>query len=357
MVEVRTVESTAEYGPLGTDPGGSRQWAVKNIGGGLMLAAAVLVTGVTVLTDLRHEPFPPATRTANYALSALVALIGIYLLRTPRRLPGWLANSIPSAAAILICLPTSADEAPDELGPLLLTWPVTFSAAVLSARVAWTTVGVAGGVFAVMASFSRGVDGVTLWVEAVASLVVICWMVVRVQNQSLRLRAVLNNLAHTDPLTGLANRRGFDDALAREHARRSRGGPPSALLLVDVDHFKLVNDSWGHQAGDVTLRRLGELLSGMFRPMDVVGRIGGEEFAVLIPDCTAEKALLRAQALNESVRTVTQGWEHPITVSVGVAARPEAASSPAELLAAADAALYAAKAAGRDRVCTESVLP
>jgi len=357
MVEVRTVDGTAEYRPPDPDLGGSRQWAVKNIGGGLMLAAAVLVTGVTVLTDLRHEPFPPATRTANYVLSAVVALIGLYLLRTSRRLPGWLANSIPSAAAILICLPTSADESPDELGPLLLTWPVTFSAAVLSARVAWTTVGVAGGVFAVMASFSRGVDGVTLWVEAVASLVVICWMVVRVQNQSLRLRAVLNNLAHTDPLTGLANRRGFDDALAREHARRRRGGPPMALLLVDIDHFKMVNDSWGHQAGDVTLRRLGELLSGMFRPTDVVGRIGGEEFAVLIPDCTAEKALIRAQALNESVRTVTRGWEHPITVSVGVATRPEDAPTPAELLAAADAALYAAKAAGRDRVCTESVLP
>ena len=357
MAEVRTANGSPGYAPPGPDLSASRQWAVKNIGGGLMVAAAVLVTGVTVLTDLRHEPFPMPTRTANYVLSVLIALFGCYLLRTSRRLPAWLANSLPSAAAIVICLPTSAEESPDELGPLLLTWPVTFAAAVLSARVAWTTVGVASVVFAVLAPFSRGVDGVVLWIEVAASLVVICWMVVRVQSQSLRLREALSNLARTDPLTGLVNRRGFDEALAREHSRYRRGGQPMALLLVDIDHFKLVNDSWGHQAGDVTLRRLGALLAVAFRPMDVVGRIGGEEFGVLMPDCTPELAMVRARELCDTVRTVTRAWEHPITVSVGVATHPEAAASPADLLAAADAALYAAKAAGRDRVREESVMP
>lgn len=348
-------EAQAANTSPGGDLAGSRQWAVKNIGGGLMLAAAVLVTGVTVLTDLRHEPFPAPTRTANYALSALVALFGGYLLRTSRRLPAWLANSIPSAAAILICLPTSAEEAPDELGPLLLTWPVTFAAAVLSARVAWVTVSVAALVFAVLAPFSRGVDGVVLWIEVAASLVAICWMVVRVQHQSLRLRETLSNLARTDPLTGLVNRRGFDEALAREHARSRRGAGPMALLLVDIDHFKRVNDSWGHHAGDVTLGLLGALLSATFRPMDVVGRIGGEEFGVLMPDCTPEQAMARARELCDTVRTAARYWEHPITVSVGVATHPEAAPGPTELLAAADTALYAAKAAGRDRVREESV--
>jgi len=344
----------------GSDTSDSRQWAVKNVGGGLMIAAAVLVIVITVLYDVRGEPFPDLTRHINYALSAAVAAIGVYLMRTPRRLPGWLANSMPSASAILICLPTSMDESPDELGPLLLTWPVTFSAAVLSARVAWATAGIAALVFAALASFNRGVDGVVLWIEASASLVVVCWMVVRVQKQASRLREALARLARTDALTGLFNRRGFDEALAREYARRGRGGrdgPPWAVLLVDIDHFKRVNDSWGHQAGDETLRLLGELLGSSFRKTDLVGRIGGEEFAVLLVDCGPEEAAQRALGLCETVRSRAAAWEHPITVSVGLAfdAGVVGLKSPTELMAAADAALYAAKAAGRDRAWIEPV--
>ncbi|MBR7836535.1 GGDEF domain-containing protein [Actinospica durhamensis] len=363
MTQVRTASASARRPVAGAglraEPASgsavaeSRQWAIKNVGGGLMIAAAVLVTVVTVLYDLRGEPFPMFTREVNYALSAAVAAFGFYLMRTTRRLPTWLANSLPSGAAIVICLPTSVDESPDELGPLLLTWPVTFAAAVLSARVAWTTAGVAAVVFAVLAGLGRGVDGLVLWVEASASLAVVCWMVVRVQSQAMRLREALARLARTDALTGLVNRRGFDEALAREQARRRRGGEPSALLLVDIDHFKRVNDTWGHQAGDETLRLLGGLLDTSFRATDVVGRIGGEEFAVLLADCDPDEAAERAQALCDLVRTQAGTWEHPITVSVGVAATPEPAPTPEELMASADAALYAAKAAGRDRVWIE----
>lgn len=331
----------------------SRQWAIKRVAGGLMVAAAVLVLLITGLFDLRGEPYPPATRLSNYILCPIVAAAGLFLLRTRRRLPIWLANSVPSIAAVLICLPTSPNQAADALSPLLLTWPVTFAAAVLSARVAWITAGVAGVAFAVLASLSRGVDGLVLWIETAASLAVVCGMVVRVQNESLRLREALARLARTDPLTGLINRRGFDEALAREHARRHRGGPPSALLLVDIDHFKRVNDTWGHPAGDETLRLLGDLLGSTFRATDVVGRIGGEEFAVLLVDCEPQEAADRARGLCDAVRTRARGWEHPITVSVGVAASLEHAATPRELMASADAALYAAKAAGRDRVWIE----
>jgi diguanylate cyclase (GGDEF)-like protein len=337
----------------GSELAESRQWAIKKVAGGLMVAAAVLVLLITMLFDLRGEPYPPMTRIANYVLCPLVAASGLYLLRTRRRLPLWLANAIPSIAAILICLPTSPNQAADALSPLLLTWPVAFAAAVLSARVAWITAGVAAAVFAVLASVSRGVDGLVLWIETAASLAVVCWMVVRVQNESLRLRETLASLARTDPLTGLLNRRGFDEALAREHARRLRGGPPCALLLVDIDHFKRVNDTWGHPAGDETLRRLGGLLSSTFRAGDIVGRIGGEEFAVLLVDCEPDEAAERARGLCDGVRTQARDWEHPITVSVGVAAGLERAQTPGELTASADAALYAAKAAGRDRVWIE----
>ena len=342
------------HGPaLDSDLADSRQWAIKRVGGGLMVAAAALVMLVTALYDLRHEAYPPATRIINYGLSPFVAAAGLFLLRTRRPLPLWLANSIPSIAAIVICLPTSTSQPADVLSPLLLTWPVAFAAAVLSARVAWITAGVAVVVFGVLAALSRGVDGLVLWIETAASLGVVCGMVVRVQDESLRLRAALARLARTDPLTGLVNRRGFDEALAREHARGRRGGPPAALLLVDIDYFKRVNDTWGHQAGDETLRMLGGLLGASFRATDVVGRIGGEEFAVLLVDCGPEEAAQRARVLCERVRTRSRGWDHPITVSVGVATGLERAPSPAELLADADAALYAANAAGRDRVRIE----
>jgi diguanylate cyclase (GGDEF)-like protein len=357
MSGLRTASATAPEALVDeTGTADSRQWAVKNVGGGLMIAAAVLVILITFLYDLRGEPFPAPIRHINYVLSAAVAVVGVCLLRTRRTLPGWLANSMPSASAILICLPTSMEESPDELGPLLLTWPVTFSAAVLSARVAWSTVGVAALAFAALASVNRGVDGLVLWIEASASLVVVCWMVVRVQGQALRLRQALAHLARTDSLTGLINRRGFDEALEREHARRRRGGPPWAVLLVDIDHFKRVNDSWGHQAGDETLRLLGELLKSSFRASDLVGRIGGEEFAVLLADCGPDEAAGRARGLVDTVRTRAGHWDHPITVSVGLAADSGLAGhnpSPTELMAAADVALYAAKAAGRDRAWVE----
>ena len=341
------------------EPGTEHEWAARNVGGRLMLAAAVLVSGITVLSDLRHEPFEPITRLLNYTLSGVAVLFGILLLRAPGRVPNWVINVLPSVAALMVCVPTAVDKTPSPLGPLLLTWTVTFAAAVLSPRVAWTTLAVVASAFGVLSAVSRGVDGLILWLEVTASLSVICWMVARLQAQSNRLRERLANLARTDPLTGLFNRRAFDEALAREHARQLRGGPPMALLLVDIDHFKQVNDSWGHQAGDQTLRELGKLLSDRFRTMDIVGRIGGEEFGVLIPDCGPDQALTRAHELCDTVRAQSRAWPHPITVSVGVgiATSPEPKNSPEALFAIADSALYAAKASGRNRVATADPLP
>jgi diguanylate cyclase (GGDEF)-like protein len=342
----------ADDAPPEYDVAEPSRWAAKNVGGTLLLAAAVLVSGITALTDLRGEPYPPTTRLLNYVLSGCAAVLGLLLTRIRRRAPLWLINILPSVAAVMVCVPTAVDHSPSPLGPLLLTWPVTFAAAVLTPRAAWITLGVTAAAFAVLASISRGVDGLTLWLEVTASMAVVCWMVVRLRGQSLRLRSALAELARTDPLTGLANRRGFDEAIEREHSRQRRGGPAMALLLVDVDHFKAVNDSWGHQAGDDVLQALGRLMAARFRAMDVVGRIGGEEFAVLIPDCTMERGYERAVELCDAVRTETLAWDHPITVSVGVSTSADAAPTPtpAELFAAADGALYAAKDAGRDRV-------
>ena len=170
-------------------------------------------------------------------------------------------------------------------------------------------------------------------------------------------RAQLANMVLTDPLTRCLNRRGFDNALTRELSRASRAGSPFALLAIDLDHFKQVNDTYGHLAGDVVLRATGNLLMTSARAGDVVARVGGEEFAVLLADTAGDGAQLFATRLCERIAShaFEIGAEYPavhITTSIGIAsASTRAAGDLAELLwSRADDALYEAKRAGRNRV-------
>jgi diguanylate cyclase (GGDEF)-like protein len=157
----------------------------------------------------------------------------------------------------------------------------------------------------------------------------------------------------TDPLSGCVNRRGFDQQLARELSRAERAGAPVALLAVDIDHFKRVNDDYGHSAGDAVIRDVGALLRAGARAGDVVARVGGEEFVVVLADADEAGAAALGRRLVDAVR-VRRFAAVPgraVTVSVGVAAEPAVrdAGVAEALKARADAALYAAKRGGRDR--------
>ncbi|MFP5334102.1 MAG: diguanylate cyclase [Actinomycetes bacterium] len=161
-------------------------------------------------------------------------------------------------------------------------------------------------------------------------------------------------LSMTDALTGLANFRSLSDTLAHEVERAVRFDRPLAVLMLDIDHFKGVNDSWGHAVGDRTLSELAARLRSLVREVDTVARYGGEEFVIVLPETSSEGAQEVAQRVVEAVRrepfgSVADGEPLRVTVSVGVAAYPEHAESAAELMRRADQALYAAKAAGRDR--------
>jgi diguanylate cyclase (GGDEF)-like protein len=158
-----------------------------------------------------------------------------------------------------------------------------------------------------------------------------------------RLLAQVYALATTDALTGLVNRRVFE---ARMDVAIATGRPVS-VVLVDIDHFKQVNDVHGHPTGDTVLRDVACALRELSRPADVVARYGGEEFAVLMPDTDALRAHAFAERLRLGVRTIN--GPVPVTASLGVASWPEHAEHPAKLLAGADAALYASKRGGRDR--------
>ena len=172
-----------------------------------------------------------------------------------------------------------------------------------------------------------------------------------------RLRGQLASMVLTDPLTGCVNRRGFDQALVRELARCARAGSDLSLLAIDVDHFKAVNDTLGHLAGDAVLREVGALLHHAARAGDIVARVGGEEFALILPDTPAAGAYHVATRIREAVRAhrfAESSIATRLTVSIGVAAMDaplRRAAHKAELLKGrADEALYASKRGGRDRV-------
>jgi two-component system, cell cycle response regulator len=167
------------------------------------------------------------------------------------------------------------------------------------------------------------------------------------------LNAEVARLAASDSLTGLANRRELSSALIREAARTSRTKEPLSLAVIDIDHFKDINDTFGHLVGDEVLRQVADAMAGSVRDGDLVARYGGEEFAVVLPNCAGDGALAvveRVRAAVGTAATVTR-----VTVSAGIATTTGEESDSEGLMAAADGALYTSKRAGRDRVTLASV--
>jgi len=171
---------------------------------------------------------------------------------------------------------------------------------------------------------------------------------------NIRLREALRAQSIKDPLTGLYKRRYPTEMLDREIRRAVRAEQSLGILMLDLDHFKKFNDTYGHDAGDTVLREAASFLSQSIRVEDVVCRFGGEEFVVILPTADLNASHTRAERICSKLRELTvlhQGQSlGMITVSVGVAALPQHGTSPRELLDAADAALYRAKREGRDRV-------
>lgn len=160
----------------------------------------------------------------------------------------------------------------------------------------------------------------------------------------------MRSLAERDPLTGLNNRRAFDAFLGAETARYERYGRPFALIMLDIDFFKKINDTHGHDVGDEAIRKVAQLVAGSLRDVDIAARYGGEEFAVILP----ETSLARAIDVAERIRTQVEAAATPqlrLTISAGVAAAPDNGIAGSDLVRNADRALYTAKQEGRNRVC------
>jgi diguanylate cyclase (GGDEF)-like protein len=168
-----------------------------------------------------------------------------------------------------------------------------------------------------------------------------------------RLHRQASDQANRDALTGLYNRRYLDSTLERELARCKREGRPLSLMMMDLDHFKQVNDTYGHQGGDEILKEIGALLASHARAGDIACRYGGEEFTLLLPNMPLDAAMERAEQLRaEFAAMAVRFGEFAIrsTLSIGIAVYPEHGKLPDELTQRADLALYRAKAEGRNRV-------
>lgn len=170
--------------------------------------------------------------------------------------------------------------------------------------------------------------------------------------RSALLLAEVEDRSRRDLVTGLGNRRAFDEAVDREVSRSRRAEGATSVVLVDLDHFKQVNDVAGHQAGDAVLVAVGRALAGAGRPYDLVARIGGDEFGILLPNCELADASRVAERVRQAVWDSVGEWR--VSASVGVATTPMDGLSSKELLRQADGALYRAKSAGRNRVATAS---
>jgi diguanylate cyclase (GGDEF)-like protein len=294
------------------------------------LALAVLAIALFALSAYGYA-MGMGDREAPFNPISLHTAVLLFLLAL-----GWLASEPGRGVARVLAADTFGGElARRTLLPTLLVPAVLSYLAQLARANDWLSEGAIITVLAV----SSGVAVATMiwWASALLD---------RVERQN-RTTAELRDSAHTDALTGLGNRRAFDAALVRLFERRERDGLSFSLLLLDLDHFKAYNDTFGHPAGDEALRQVGRLLPLALRPGDVATRYGGEEFAVLLPGAGAPDALMVAERIVANVRNGL--WLHrPVTVSVGVAEARAGEAAPA-LVARADAALYAAKKAGRDR--------
>ncbi len=166
----------------------------------------------------------------------------------------------------------------------------------------------------------------------------------------------LRHLAQVDAVTGLRSRRYFFELAERETSRSQRYGRSLAVLMIDIDHFKTVNDTYGHFAGDAVLQKVGEVATKVSRASDIIGRIGGEEFALVLPETKRSQALAAAErlrvALAETAVQVPGAQDLHVTVSIGVTSLMPTDATFEAILARADAALFAAKESGRNRICT-----
>lgn len=253
------------------------------------------------------------------------------------------------SALATIAIHSSSDVSP--YGPLAYVWVTVYAFYFFSLPAALLQMAALGAMFGIELG-TRELDYTPVgdWIATVGTLATVGLLVAIVRDRLISLISNLSDAARTDPLTGLLNRRGFEEAFDVELERARRTDRSLSVIVGDLDRFKDVNDQLGHAAGDEILRRIGETLRAAKRSWDCAARVGGEEFAILAPETDEHGAYTLAERMRIEVeRTFELAGTSQLTASFGVVSYPVHGQTAAALLKAADQALYAAKSLGRNR--------
>jgi diguanylate cyclase (GGDEF)-like protein len=315
-----------------------------------MVYSAAAMYGGGAFVGLVEPLIPGGGPSASFLIApGLTGLVVVALLlafggRLPRRA---IAALGPFGAAV-IAYTFAATQGSGDLA-LLYMWPVLWTATFFGRKATMLIVCWVGVVQAVaLISLPTALGYPDRWLDVMVSVSIVAVVVRMLASRNEELHRQLAGEARIDPLTGLLNRRGFEERASLELTRAQREGYTVAVATFDVDYFKHINDEWGHQTGDLVLEHLGRVLRGQSRDVDIVARLGGEEFVALLPHCDEDKADSFTQRVRRALAVLDDSTLPTVRVSAGVAS----AFAPADalvLLQRADSALYAAKHAGRDR--------
>ena len=312
----------------------------------LFMAGASL--SLTLFFALPHpEAYVPGLVATIAAAFALTAWVFAWGERIPDTTYPWLVT----LGTVLITAGIHFRGEPTAPHALFYLWMVFYSCYFLGRPAAVTQVVLALAGYALVLTLSDelAAEALELWLVAACTLVVAGVLVGILRSQMEGVMGRLAEAARTDSLTGLMNRRGFEETFELEIERARRGEHELSVLIGDLDRFKMVNDQFGHHAGDSALARASAVLQREKRRIDTVARLGGEEFALLVPDAGPRQAYLLAERLRTAMHEEFADDDVPLTVSFGVASCPSHGGTRQDLLGAADDALYAAKELGRDR--------
>jgi diguanylate cyclase (GGDEF)-like protein len=281
-------------------------------------------------------------------ISTIAALLGVSCIVGYRRLPLWYFQILTVAGTLIVTgAVASSSHGAEGVYALFYVWVSLLSGLFFSVRASIFQIAVALAAYAFVLSERDADFAINYLLAAAAVLFTAGTIIAMLRGRVERLAADLSSQAHTDPLTALANRRGFDERFALEVKRASRSGAPLSLVICDLDRFKAVNDKLGHAEGDTALRRTSAAIVTSVRSVDAVSRIGGEEFSVLLPETGPAEAL----EIAERVRTGILGefCDYPVALSAscGVATLSDGEQA-AVLFREADAGLYRAKRNGRN---------
>ena len=320
-----------------------------NVGGLLFLLG-----GVVTFAGMVAPHGPEADTEGLMGLALALMVMGLILLALPEKIartapPFFVAVSV-IAASVGIYLNGERLGGEPMFNELFYFWPALFVGYFFTAR------GIAITISSIAVLYAANLSQLPVQPDALAprfAITVTSLLGVAIAMRVLRkhvdrLVARLNELARTDVLTGILNRRAFDERLAEELDRARRTDEPFVLVLGDVDHFKAINDRHGHAAGDAALQTIAALLTEHSRTIDAVARIGGEEFALILPTTDLQGGVEAAERLRYALKKTPAD----LTMSFGVVQGTRHGALPDDLLRTADRALYAAKAKGRDRTAT-----